>query len=141
MPFDPTQTLGKSIVNLVRDGLLSVFGTPPDNEIIEDCIYSTFHDEGFGLIADLSGAVVSVQMYSDGLNGLKEYRQSTPGNLQFSDNYRCVRSKLGNPSASAGEASGGGVAWDRFDFKGFSIHVEYKEGGKAVQLITASKMS
>ena len=139
MKFAPLEILGKPIVEVSTEVLPHCFDNPPKNEIIEDRIYSSFVEEGVGLVADLGGAVVGIQLYRDGFQDFGQFAGETPHGISFEDGPDSLRAKLGEPEASSGQVGAGHGGWLRFYIDGTYIHVRFDDQNGTVDLITLSK--
>jgi len=111
----------------------------------DECQFETFRTvvfakEGIEFAFDHDAKMVSVHLFSDGLDGKTEYRRELPFDVAFGDRRIDVAKKLG----IAPEASGGGDQWqgkivpywDRYCTGNALIHFQYSRVDGGVELVT-----
>lgn len=111
----------------------------------DECPFETFRafvfpKEGIEFAFDQNAKLVSVHLFSDGLDGKTEYHRELPFDVAFGDRRIDVANKFG----IALEASGGGHQWegtevpywDRYCISDALIHFQYSRVDGGVELIT-----
>jgi hypothetical protein len=83
--------------------------------------------------------LTAVHLYADGVENFREYPLQLPGGLNFRETKAQVHEKLGAPSATGGGKKALGKiwpSWDRYDYDGYSVTVQYASGQDRVELVT-----
>jgi len=120
--------------------LFGLLEGPCEEQQFETFSSFTFPTEGLAFSFDQSSELVSVHLYSAGLDGKAQYRRGLPFNIAFGDRRIHVAGKFGSPP----EASGGGHQWngkevpnwDRYCFNEVLIHFQYSRVDQGVELVT-----
>lgn len=89
---------------------------------------------GVAVVCDLDETIRTIFLSSDRIRDIRIIPFS------FSMKREEIRNELGRPSKSGAESKspilGPSGAWDRFKFKTFTFHIEYKPGSEEINKVT-----
>jgi len=139
-PFAIESLLGKSVND---DKVHDFIKDSPDDVKMSsfpdlDAYYYTIKKQGVSLMFNGKDRLTTIFLYSEGVDGYKQFAGMIPHGLRFADTRSDVTKKLGLPARS-----GGGVdsllgkipIWDKYHFSVYSLHVSYRPTG-TIDLIT-----
>jgi hypothetical protein len=114
----------------------------PEPEFIDLDSYIELPNLGVSLVLTRGEFVSTIQLYSQGRDGYREFDGKVPGDIVFSMSRADVRGKLGDAKSSGEAVSvpilGDKPAWDKFDVGGIAVHVEYCSDLTSVGLVSIS---
>lgn len=133
--------LGIDFDALGKSALVLSLNEQPTTKQIEDRIYLKFVDAGIAFdIETADGKVAAIFLYSEGLEGYKQFSGALPEGISFSSSRSNLQSHIGKPSASGGgqiiQPFGKTNVWDRFDRENYCLHVRYADDEASINLVT-----
>jgi len=119
-------SLGKSIQSNDVNSLLEILG---EHKIEQDgdIRYYLYKNKGIQLTFYTDGTLINTFLYSEGVDGFRQYQGALPRNLSFQDTRRDVEKKFGEPQR-LGEAVGGAGSRVYADYPSMGIRIMYDSG-------------
>lgn len=140
MENDVIHLLGMNLDDVAKSAFVLSLDDQPTTEKIEDRFYMELPSQGLAFIATLDQRVRAVQLYAEGYQKYNGFARAIPEGISFSNSRRAVQDRLGKPSVSGGgnviQFFGKAPAWDRFDRGAYSVHVQYADDEKSIDLVT-----
>ncbi len=116
-------------------------GTPQENTI-EHLNYLDFLIDGICFLFNKEMIIISIFLYSEGIEYHSSFKREMPSGLQFSQSRTQVRQALPPPCRSGGGQIGmlGRLVkpWDKFQLNNTFITVTYSQDQNNIDLITIS---
>lgn len=114
-------------------------------EEIENELYAEYKKNGLSIVF-IGGKSVSFFLYSEGVDGYAGFNGDIGLPINFKMSCDKVRDVLGQPQEfnseiKKSEIQGDIPIWDRYDFDKYSIHVQYRNDMKNIELITVMDAS
>lgn len=135
--------LGRTIENLQEDGEFINFFAFAELDQVEDKSYLINESLGIEAVFDKIHGLRTIYFYSENHQGFSEFKQPLPLNLNFSLNDSQVRELLGQPQAEGGDdysmIYGITPKWQKYFFDDCDIHVQYRNRGESIEMITLMK--
>jgi hypothetical protein len=140
MQNDYTGMLGMRLDDVAHTATIHPLMRDSETNLIGDELYLTLRHQGLAFVASLDGNVSSIQFFSDGHQGHKQFKDALPEGILFKDSRSAVHDRLGDP-----DVSGGGMVmhflgkvpkWDRYDRQDYSLHIQYAEDESSVCLVS-----
>jgi hypothetical protein len=132
--------LGMNLDDVARSAFVLSLNEQPITEKIEDRFYMEMPASGLAFIASLERRVMAIQLHAEGYQDYKGFAGALPDGMSFSNSREAMKNRLGKPSASGGgnviQFFGKAPAWDRFDRKEYSLHVQYTDDEGSMNLVT-----
>lgn len=127
--LDPSKTLGLSIDDLPVREVFNEFGPAALYEDESGTFYE-FYKHGLSLFADIEGRISVIHYHGHAIERYTSYTGQLPSQLTFDMPRPAIIERLGVPTVTGGEHRstllGGEIArWIRYDFPGYSLHVEF----------------
>jgi hypothetical protein len=132
--------LGENVQEALQGHFIALLGADPVVTTTDDRTHVDIVSAGLSLVAFADGRVSAIQLYADGYQSHDQFSGVMPFNFTFKTSREQVRDKLGTPTVSGGGTAsllyGKAPAWDRYDTSAFSLHIQYSEDTKQIQMIT-----
>jgi hypothetical protein len=137
-----TNWIDKKIEEIQGDIMFKKHFNGVEVQEIEGAFYLFNPESGIDIV--LSDVLVVQSIHLFAFSGKhKGYESEIPMGLIFSMSQSTIKEKLGEPAKS-----GGGYRdilctipmWDKYFFKGFSLHLQYSEWGSKIDLITIGSL-
>jgi hypothetical protein len=114
-----------------------------ESEVMGESNYLNARDSGMSFALDKKLKVESIFLYTNGVEGFRQYSGKLPGGISFEMSRIQVRKMLGESSFS-GEAGGTGLmaidfSFDRYESDAYYIRFEYTEKDAHIRLVTIGK--
>ncbi len=140
MQNDLTTMLKMKLEDVAKSPFVRLLNESPKTELIEDRFYMELRSSGIAFVANLDGRVMMIQFHAEGYQGYNAFAGELPEGLSFTENRRAIQSRLGQPSASGGgtviQFIGKTPKWDRFDRPSSSLHLQYADNEKGINLVS-----
>lgn len=130
----------KNINDIKQSVLFGKYFDTINMEQMEDVYFFANPEYGIDLILTAGLLVKSIHLFGERHNGIKRFPDKLLLNIDFSFSRTDVRNILGLPK----ETGGGGQSflyenvpdWDKYLFQDYSLHFQYQEDAKRIDLIT-----
>jgi hypothetical protein len=140
MDNDLSTLLGMQLEDVARTEFVRPLMGESKAKLIGDTFHLTIHPHGIAFVASFDGRVSSIQFYSEGFQGYRQFGGPLPGGLSFEESRYSVHKRFGKPDATGGgeviRLFGKVPNWDRFDRKEFSLHIQYADDAASINLVS-----
>lgn len=138
---DLATMLGMPLIEVRKSLFASSLKGPSRTELIEDEFHMEFRNAGITFVGSFDGRVQAILLHAREHEEYQEYQGPLPEGIRFGDSRKKVRKALGEPTATGGGEmmpllGEKAQQWDRYDWNSYSLHFEYAEGEKSIDLVT-----
>ncbi len=132
--------LGKEIISQAVQEFISASKPDPAIETIEGRTYYEFFENGLGLQFDDGNRLISIQLFSEGLDSYREYSEPFENGMSFEMSKGDIKKLLGRPTNTGGGENipvlGPRLPWVLFVYEDHALHIQFSIERDSIQLIT-----
>jgi hypothetical protein len=135
--------LGRTITELQSDDEFRKFFAFAELYNGDDDYYLSNKVIGIDAVFDNINELHTIHFYSKGYQNFSEFKELLPLNLRFELNDSQITELLGNPQKEGGDdyslIYGLTPKWHKYLFNDFDLHLQYRNRGESIEMITLMK--